>query len=115
MNQSDLPAIRQLAKNDAFSATNHAYSQMLDRGITYDDVKNLTIQNVKHAYQEMIDENIIDIIICGDFDEKEAVSYIKQYLPFNDRIKNYPSFYNVKNNETEKKSNLPFPTSCLRQ
>lgn len=41
MNQSDLPTIRQLAKNGAFSATNHAYSQMLGRSITYDDVKNI--------------------------------------------------------------------------
>ncbi len=69
---------------------------------TYDDVKNLTLQDIIDAYQEMIDENIIDIIMCGDFDENEATSYIQQYLPFNDRIQDYPSFYSVKNNESEK-------------
>lgn len=41
MTQADLPAIRQLAKNSAFSFSDHAYAQMLNRGITYDDVESI--------------------------------------------------------------------------
>lgn len=41
MTQADLPVIRQLAQNGAFSITSHAYDQMRDRGITYDDVESI--------------------------------------------------------------------------
>lgn len=41
MTQADLSAIRQLAKNGAFSFSDHAYAQMLNRGITYDDVESI--------------------------------------------------------------------------
>lgn len=41
MNQSDLPAVRQLVANGAFSISDHAYSQMLDRKIDYDDVEGV--------------------------------------------------------------------------
>lgn len=43
MTQSDLPAVRQLARNDAFSFTKHAYDQMNTRDISYDDVKAILI------------------------------------------------------------------------
>lgn len=41
MNQTDLPTIRQFAKNGAFSISNHAYVQMLSRNISYDDVERI--------------------------------------------------------------------------
>ena len=41
MNQSDLPAIRQLAKNNAFSISGHASDQMLSRNISYDDIERI--------------------------------------------------------------------------
>lgn len=39
MNQSDLPTVRLLARNGAFSFTNHAYKQMLNRDVSFDDVR----------------------------------------------------------------------------
>lgn len=43
MMQSDLPAIRQLASNGSFSASDHTLQRMLDRDILYEDVENVLI------------------------------------------------------------------------
>lgn len=43
MNQSDLPTVRLLARNGAFSFTNHAYKQMLNRDVSFDDVEAILI------------------------------------------------------------------------
>lgn len=39
MTNAHLPSIRRLAQNGAFSFTNHAYDQMLNRDVSYDDVE----------------------------------------------------------------------------
>lgn len=41
MNQSDLPQIRLLAKNEAYTVSGHATQQMLNRGISFDDIENV--------------------------------------------------------------------------
>ena len=41
MNQSDLPTIRLLAGNGAFSISRHAYNRMLERDISIDDVEGI--------------------------------------------------------------------------
>lgn len=51
MTQSDVPVIRKLACSDAFSFSKHALDMMLDRDITYDDVK---------AVLESSDNQLID-------------------------------------------------------
>ena len=43
MTQADMPQIRQLACNGAFSYTGHAFTQMLDRDITYDDIEAILV------------------------------------------------------------------------
>ncbi len=69
---------------------------------TYDDVNNLVMDDIMQEYKKMIYENIIDILICGDFDEKKAVVYITKYFPFQDRNKKYDSYYKVENEEDAK-------------
>lgn len=69
---------------------------------TYNDVNELIMNDVIQEYEKMIHENIIDILICGDFDEKEAISFIIKNFPFEDRNKNYASYYKVENKEDAK-------------
>lgn len=41
MTQADLPNVRRLASNGAFSFTGHASQQIISRGIPYDDVESI--------------------------------------------------------------------------
>ncbi len=41
MTQANLPDIRRLASNGAFSFTGHASQQIISRGISYDDVESI--------------------------------------------------------------------------
>lgn len=41
MTQNDLPTIRRLAQNGAFSVSGHAIDQMLARNITYADLESI--------------------------------------------------------------------------
>lgn len=51
MTQTDLPAVRQLARNGAFSITGHAYDQMLARNITYDDIEGILTSNTNQIIE----------------------------------------------------------------
>ena len=39
MTQSDLPIVRRLVQNGAYSFSDHAYSRMLERDISFDDLE----------------------------------------------------------------------------
>jgi hypothetical protein len=51
MTQSDLPQFRQLACNQAFSISKHAYNQMLKRDISYDDVEAILSSNTNQIIE----------------------------------------------------------------
>ena len=51
MNQSDLPTVRHLAQNGAFSFTNHAYEQMLMRDVSFDDVEAILISHTNQIIE----------------------------------------------------------------
>lgn len=51
MNQSDLPTVRHLAQNGAFSFTNHAYAQMLMRDVSFDDVEAILISHTNQIIE----------------------------------------------------------------
>lgn len=80
MNQSDLPTIRQLAQNGAFSFSDHAFAQMLSRNITYDDVERILISQTNQIVEcqspsqtpgkQHKDERVLLYDPC---DEKDAI------------------------------------------
>ena len=55
MNQSDLPTVRLLARNGAFSFTNHAYKQMLNRDVSFDDVEAILISPTNQIIVRTLD------------------------------------------------------------
>ena len=42
----------------------------------------VTIDDVKNAYTSMIENDAIDILICGDFDDKKMEKLVREYMPF---------------------------------
>lgn len=51
MTQNDLPAIRQLVQNGALIIGKHALQRMLQRGVSYDDVKNILTSNTNQLIE----------------------------------------------------------------
>ena len=78
MNQSDLPTVRLLARNGAFSFTNHAYKQMLNRDVSFDDVEAILISPTNQIIEcqspsstpgkEHSDERVLLYDPCGSKD-----------------------------------------------
>ena len=78
MNQSDLPTVRLLARNGAFSFTNHAYMQMLNRDVSFDDVEAILISPTNQIIEcqspsstpgkEHSDERVLLYDPCGSKD-----------------------------------------------
>lgn len=67
------------------------------------DLEKLTLEDVKLAYESMIKNDRIDIILCGDVQEQEIETIIKQELKFEDRELECDTYYKVENdlkNET---------------
>lgn len=78
MDQSDLPTVRLLARNGAFSFTNHAYMQMLNRDVSFDDVEAILISPTNQIIEcqspsstpgkEHSDERVLLYDPCGSKD-----------------------------------------------
>lgn len=47
-----------------------------------DDLDNITEKNVYSSYQDMIQNDLVDIFVAGDFDDKKMLSIIKKYFKF---------------------------------
>lgn len=61
------------------------------------DLEKLTLEDVKLAYESMIKNDRIDIILCGDVQEQEIETIIKQELQFEDRALECDTYYKVEN------------------
>ena len=64
------------------------------------DVKTLmqlTLDDVKAAYQRMLEKDVIDILICGAFDDTQMEQLVKAHLPFAARKQEIKTLYKVQN------------------
>ena len=110
MTQADLPAVRQLAKNGAFTITKHAYGQMLARGITYDEVESILTSPTNQIIEcqspsktpgkQHTDERILLYDPCGGIDA--IVIFVVILIPAPDlRIVTVENVDNKKWNRSE--------------
>ena len=78
MTQSDLPAVRRLVQNGAYSFSGHAYDQMLKRNVSFDDVEAILISSTNQIIEcqspsntpgkEHADERVLLYDPCGPKD-----------------------------------------------
>lgn len=61
----------------------------------------ITLDDVKKAYLSMIENDAIDILLCGDFDDKKMELLVKEYMPFKARSGQFSSFYKISNDKQE--------------
>ena len=52
---------------------------------TIEDLEKLTNEEVVEEYNKMINNDIVDIVVCGNIDEKEITTLIKKYAKFSKR------------------------------
>ena len=52
---------------------------------------------MKAAYQRMLEKDVIDILICGAFDDTQMEQLVKAHLPFAARKQEIKTFYKVQN------------------
>lgn len=57
----------------------------------------LTLDDIKQAYERMLKKDIVDVLVCGDFDDAQMEQLVKQYLPFVSRDGQVKTFYTVQN------------------
>lgn len=57
----------------------------------------LTLDDVRNAYQRMLQEDVVDILICGAFEDAQMEQLVRQYLPFASREQQVKTFYKVQN------------------
>ncbi len=69
------------------------------RGCGYlEDLKKITRKNLYEYYQKILKEDVIDIFIIGDVQEKEVSSLVEKYFPFANRKNEKEShFYRIEN------------------
>ena len=63
----------ELIGNDAYSYKSYGYLE---------DLENINPSNLYEYYKELISKSDVDIYVIGDFNEKEMISLIKEYLNF---------------------------------
>lgn len=78
MTQSDLPAVRRLVQNGAYSFSDHAYSRMLERDISFDDLEAILTSSTNQIIEcqspsntpgkEHADERVLLYDPCGPKD-----------------------------------------------
>lgn len=64
-----------------------------------DSLKGITKEDIYKQYQQLLNEDQIEIILCGDFDEKQMTKQILDKLSFKDRSKDIETFYVIDSND----------------
>lgn len=64
-----------------------------------ESLKSITKQDVYKQYQQLLKEDQIEIIVCGDFDEKQITKQILDKLNFEERIHEIETYYVIESNE----------------
>ncbi|MGF9975965.1 EF-P 5-aminopentanol modification-associated protein YfmF [Viridibacillus arvi] len=68
---------------------------------TIEDVKKVTPTSLVKTYEEMLANDLIDIYVVGDIDEKSIVESLKKALPFADRAVEHAPHQTVESKPTE--------------
>ena len=81
-----LESIKEEPSNYAMIRMNEVFqpnSKLSYRMMGYiDGLDNITEKNVYSSYQDMIQNDLVDIFVAGDFDDKKMLSIIKKYFKF---------------------------------
>lgn len=64
-----------------------------------ESLKAITKEDVYKQYQQLLNEDQIEIIVCGDFDEKQITKQILDKLNFKDRNDEIETFYVIDSND----------------
>lgn len=64
-----------------------------------ESLKEITKQDIYKQYQQLINEDQIEIVVCGDFDEKQITKQILNKLNFKDRNDEIETFYVIDSND----------------
>ena len=83
--KSDNDYPRYIAKRNARQLIDANTPIGLDEYGTIEQLEVLTNAEVVDEYNKMINEDIVNIVVCGNIDEKEITSLIKKYVKFTKR------------------------------
>ncbi len=64
-----------------------------------ESLKGITKEDIYKQYQQLLNEDQIEIIVCGDFDEKQITKQILDKLNFKDRNEEIETFYVIDSND----------------
>lgn len=64
-----------------------------------ESLKNISKEDIFKQYQQLLNEDQIEIIVCGDFDEKQITKQILDKLNFKDRNEEIETFYVIDSND----------------
>ncbi|GKV64131.1 MULTISPECIES: EF-P 5-aminopentanol modification-associated protein YfmF [unclassified Sporosarcina] len=74
---------------------------------TEEAVAAITPESLRQTYDDMINQDLVEIYVVGDIDEKEIIAQIKEFLPFNAR--------NVKKQDTIQSENTAVPVKTVKE
>lgn len=66
-----------------------------------ENLMEVTLDDIKKAYTSMIENDVIDILICGDFDDEKMEKLVREYMPFQKRNALFSSYYKISNDKQE--------------